>query len=383
MRRARRLLPALSGDDRRGAGRDARPAPGRGGPPARGRARRRCCYVVELVLRSSPTCRTSSSSGGRRCSSTSGRWPSRSSSTCVWPPILAVGMLALRPAPRCWRRARGHRRARPCSRGCCARRSPTPPGSTTAPTPGPWPARRRRAGVRLAARAARPRPPAAPPGARRGGRRRRCGLLARDAATLGDLDERLYRGGFLVVASSPPCCRGGGPPGAAARAARFGVAPLVWIGLRSYGIYLWHWPVLMLTRPRGRAPGRRPARRSLRRSPDVLLAVLSYRYVEVPFRRHGIAGVRARLGRGRRPVRLAAASPRRWRWPSRRWRSRWPWCPGTPCRPGSRPWRRPRSTPRRGRRAPPGRTARRRPSGIGGALRRPSPRARWSPWATR
>ena len=29
----------------------------------------------------------------------------------------------------------------------------------------------------------------------------------------------------------------------------FGVAPLRWIGERSYGIYLWHWPIIVLTRP--------------------------------------------------------------------------------------------------------------------------------------
>ena len=28
-----------------------------------------------------------------------------------------------------------------------------------------------------------------------------------------------------------------------------GTSLLVWIGVRSYGIYLWHWPVYMVTRP--------------------------------------------------------------------------------------------------------------------------------------
>ena len=46
----------------------------------------------------------------------------------------------------------------------------------------------------------------------------------------------------------------------------------------------------------------------LRLALTMLAAVLSYRYVEVPFRRHGIAGVRARLGRVGRPARLAAVS---------------------------------------------------------------------------
>ena len=25
--------------------------------------------------------------------------------------------------------------------------------------------------------------------------------------------------------------------------------PMIWLGLRSYSFYLWHWPVLALTRP--------------------------------------------------------------------------------------------------------------------------------------
>src|SRR5918995_148902 len=41
--------------------------------------------------------------------------------------------------------------------------------------------------------------------------------------------------------SPPPYAPGSGP----ART----MPPLRWIGLRSYGIYLWHWPVFMVTRP--------------------------------------------------------------------------------------------------------------------------------------
>ena len=133
------------------------------------------------------------------------------------------------------------------------------------------------------------------------------GLLAA-LLRLGDLDERLYRGGFLMVAlltagvvavladSSAPM----------ARAAAW--APLVWIGLRSYSIYLWHWPVIMLTRPDVDVAIDGIPLVILRLALTMLAAVLSYRYVEVPFRRHGIAGVRARLGRVARPARLAAAS---------------------------------------------------------------------------
>lgn len=145
------------------------------------------------------------------------------------------------------------------------------------------------------------------------------GLFAAAAAgviaamlTLGDLDERLYRGGFLIVALATA--------GVIAAAARpwslpgrlLGTRPMVWVGLRSYAIYLWHWPVIMLTRPDVDVPVDGPALTALRVALTLALAALSYRYVEVPFRRHGLRGVRegiarwdARVGR---PARVAAVS---------------------------------------------------------------------------
>ncbi len=133
------------------------------------------------------------------------------------------------------------------------------------------------------------------------------GLLAL-MCTLGDLDEHLYRGGFLVVAllTAGVVAVLADSRAPMARAAAW--APFVWIGLRSYSIYLWHWPVIMLTRPDVDVPLDGAPLVILRLALTMSAAMASYRFVEVPFRRHGIPGVRERLGRVGRPARLAAAS---------------------------------------------------------------------------
>lgn len=85
----------------------------------------------------------------------------------------------------------------------------------------------------------------------------------------------------------------------------FGLAldlqPLRWIGDRSYGIYLWHWPLLVLmvagiaqTGPDAGVPvwiG------TLTLALTLVAAELSYRFVETPVRRHGFRGSFARIGR--------------------------------------------------------------------------------------
>jgi peptidoglycan/LPS O-acetylase OafA/YrhL len=67
-----------------------------------------------------------------------------------------------------------------------------------------------------------------------------------------------------------------------------GWGPLVWLGVRSYAIYLWHEPIIVLTTP---ASSRGPdlVRAAAQVAAAVGLAALSWRYIEQPIR-HGALG---------------------------------------------------------------------------------------------
>jgi peptidoglycan/LPS O-acetylase OafA/YrhL/CubicO group peptidase (beta-lactamase class C family) len=97
----------------------------------------------------------------------------------------------------------------------------------------------------------------------------------------------LYRGGFLIVAIGTAIVIGAVThPHARVLPALLGWRPLRWIGLRSYGIYLWHWPIFMVTRPYQDVPFDGWPLLLLRLAIVVGLAALSYRFVELPIR-HG------------------------------------------------------------------------------------------------
>jgi peptidoglycan/LPS O-acetylase OafA/YrhL len=59
---------------------------------------------------------------------------------------------------------------------------------------------------------------------------------------------------------------------------------LRWLGTRSYGIYLWHWPILSITRPGLDLAADGPALLAARLALIGVLAELSYRFVERPIR---------------------------------------------------------------------------------------------------
>ena len=110
------------------------------------------------------------------------------------------------------------------------------------------------------------------------------GFLAAVATVRGD-ETPLFRGGFLAVAIGVAVVLAHivlVPGGWSSRA--FAVAPLRWIGLLSYGLYLWHWPVF-LTLTRGRTGLSGFALLAAKLTVTTVLSVASYYLVELPIRR--------------------------------------------------------------------------------------------------
>ncbi|NHN56466.1 acyltransferase [Calidifontibacter sp. DB0510] len=77
----------------------------------------------------------------------------------------------------------------------------------------------------------------------------------------------------------------------------FAWAPLRWLGERSYGIYLWHLPVLAFT-PAKFAQGNAIVRDLVLVAITIILAALSWALVENPIRRHGFLGALRRARQG-------------------------------------------------------------------------------------
>ena len=94
----------------------------------------------------------------------------------------------------------------------------------------------------------------------------------------------LYRGGFLAVGLAAAALIAAASVTGSHLSRVLAAQPLRWIGQRSYGIYLWHWPVFMLLRPGIDVDGNGWAIQVARLATVCLAAELSYRFVETPIR---------------------------------------------------------------------------------------------------
>jgi peptidoglycan/LPS O-acetylase OafA/YrhL len=94
----------------------------------------------------------------------------------------------------------------------------------------------------------------------------------------------LYRGG-LVLVDVATCALLVALVAKTALAKAIGARPCAWIGRRSYGLYLWHWPVFALTRADFDLPWGGPRLLGLRLALTFAISEVCYRFVETPVRR--------------------------------------------------------------------------------------------------
>jgi len=131
---------------------------------------------------------------------------------------------------------------------------------------------------------------------------------------VGEYSPFAYRGGLVLLSVAAAAVVAATAHPASLVGAALGWRPLRWIGVRSYGIYLWHYPVIVMTSQANVKPSLPLA--GLQVAASILLAALSWELIEEPIRHGAIgrtwnrvraAGWRPRLGQVR-PGRLAAAA---------------------------------------------------------------------------
>ncbi len=105
---------------------------------------------------------------------------------------------------------------------------------------------------------------------------------------VGEFTPWLYRGGFLVLAIVVALLIAMASHPASPLGRWMGTQPWRYIGQRSYGLYLWHWPIFMVTRPGLDIPLDGLPLLAFRLALTFGLAELSFRFVEMPIRRGAI-----------------------------------------------------------------------------------------------
>ncbi|PGZ48302.1 acetyltransferase [Bacillus anthracis] len=104
-------------------------------------------------------------------------------------------------------------------------------------------------------------------------------------------DPFLYKGGMVLlsIATALLVANLAHPASRIAQFLRF--RPLRWVGVRSYGIYLWHYPILTLTTPKVNAGDFSIIRAILQFLLIILIAQISWKFIEIPIRQGALRNI--------------------------------------------------------------------------------------------
>ena len=97
-------------------------------------------------------------------------------------------------------------------------------------------------------------------------------------------DHFHYQGGMLLLSILTSLVVAALAHPASKLAKWLSIKPLQWIGVRSYGIYLWHYPIIILTTPIVNTDGISLWRITFQIAATLVVSALSYRFVEEPIR---------------------------------------------------------------------------------------------------
>jgi len=99
-----------------------------------------------------------------------------------------------------------------------------------------------------------------------------------------EYEDSLYYGGFVLLSIISAIVIAVLAHPASRLARIMGCKPLRWIGRLSYSLYIWHYPVIVLTSPTGATDASDGFRIFLQLGASLLLAILSWKYIEEPIR---------------------------------------------------------------------------------------------------
>ncbi|MCR8997155.1 acyltransferase [Brevibacillus laterosporus] len=98
-------------------------------------------------------------------------------------------------------------------------------------------------------------------------------------------DDSIYRGGFLKLSFITAAVIAVLVHSASRVGNFIGCKPLRWIGVRSYSLYIWHFPIIVLSSSPVNTEGASILRIVLQLAASFIIAAISYKYIEQPFRR--------------------------------------------------------------------------------------------------